>query len=342
MKATVLVVDDENVTLRIVRHALASIDVEAVDAEDGQRAVQLASQSQFDMAIVDINLPDMDGFEVVRRLKSFDHLREVPIVMFTARHTRDDELLAAGGTGLDGGGTVDAGGLLLYRRDPSLDVWAFEAALAPPAPQPGERLGIAVAIAPDASRIFAGTYDDAAAGSVVEFRHDAGPGWDAGTRIRMDDRAPNDRFGRSVAVDPAGTDLVIGAYRAEENDAPRDAGSVRVLDLERERLALDPPAAGIAGEVNVWTVRDAAPGTLVVLLASRSAVRDATAWPGCPGVTLDLEAPLEALASATSDEEGTATLVAFVPAALQGRITVQQAVEPATCRIGPPAPVRWE
>ncbi len=95
MKATILVVDDENVTLRIVRHALASIDVEAVDAADGMQAVQLASQSQFDMAIVDINLPDMDGFEVVRRLKSFNHLRDVPVVMFTARHTRDDELLAA-------------------------------------------------------------------------------------------------------------------------------------------------------------------------------------------------------------------------------------------------------
>jgi len=95
MRATVLVVDDENVTLRIVRHALATIDVEAIDAENGTRALEIASASQFDMAIVDINLPDMDGFEVVRRLKSFSHLDDVPIVMFTARHTRDDELLAA-------------------------------------------------------------------------------------------------------------------------------------------------------------------------------------------------------------------------------------------------------
>lgn len=94
MRASVLVVDDENVTLRIVRHALASIDVESIDAENGTRAVEIASASRFDMAIVDINLPDMDGFEVVRRLKSFSHLQDVPIVMFTARHTRDDELLA--------------------------------------------------------------------------------------------------------------------------------------------------------------------------------------------------------------------------------------------------------
>lgn len=95
MPTQILVVDDESVTRRVVTLALKSIDIEAISAVDGQDAISLATQQPFAMAIVDINLPDIDGFEVTRQLKKIAHMREVPIIIFTARNNPSDEANAA-------------------------------------------------------------------------------------------------------------------------------------------------------------------------------------------------------------------------------------------------------
>jgi two-component system, OmpR family, response regulator ResD len=87
----ILVVDDESVTRRVVMHALKSLAVEVTEAEDGTTALALAQQvNAFDLAIVDINLPDMDGFTVIRRLRQLPHLRQTPMIIFTARNHPGD------------------------------------------------------------------------------------------------------------------------------------------------------------------------------------------------------------------------------------------------------------
>lgn len=97
----VLVVDDESVTRRIVTHTLKTLGVDVMGAEDGTQALALAQESQLALAIVDINLPDMDGFAVVRALKAMPHMANVPIMMFTARNHPGDEqtALEIGATG---------------------------------------------------------------------------------------------------------------------------------------------------------------------------------------------------------------------------------------------------
>lgn len=91
MTHRILVVDDESVTRRVVSHALKSLAVEVTGAEDGTTAVTLAQQGgTFDLAIVDINLPDMDGFTVIRRLRQMHHLRTTPMIIFTARNHPND------------------------------------------------------------------------------------------------------------------------------------------------------------------------------------------------------------------------------------------------------------
>jgi DNA-binding response OmpR family regulator len=90
----VLVVDDESVTRRIVTHTLKTLEIEVVGAEDGTQALALADEHPLALAIVDINLPDMDGFTVVRRLKEMPQMENVPIVMFTARNHPGDEATA--------------------------------------------------------------------------------------------------------------------------------------------------------------------------------------------------------------------------------------------------------
>lgn len=92
MSAKVLIVDDESVTRRIVAYTLQKIGIESVDAVDGMDALSRAENEYFDLAIVDINLPNMDGFEVTRRLKQLD--ASLPVVIFTARNEQSDELRA--------------------------------------------------------------------------------------------------------------------------------------------------------------------------------------------------------------------------------------------------------
>ena len=91
MSIQILVVDDESVTRRVVTFALKSINIEVIDAEDGTQALELAQQHELQLAIVDINLPDMDGFTVVQKLKAMPHLQDIPMIMFTARNHPGDE-----------------------------------------------------------------------------------------------------------------------------------------------------------------------------------------------------------------------------------------------------------
>lgn len=92
MSKQVLVIDDESVTRRVVTFALKAIQIEVIDAEDGTQALELAQANQLDLAIIDINLPDMDGFAVLKQLKQMPHLVDIPMIIFTARnHTGDED-----------------------------------------------------------------------------------------------------------------------------------------------------------------------------------------------------------------------------------------------------------
>lgn len=94
MSNKVLVIDDESVTRRVVLHALKTLDVETIMAEDGASALEQAAQHNFILAIVDINLPDMTGFDLIQALRNLPHMQQVPMVMFTARNQSQDTLLA--------------------------------------------------------------------------------------------------------------------------------------------------------------------------------------------------------------------------------------------------------
>ena len=91
MAGKVLVVDDASATRRVVNYVLRSIDVESVEAINGMEALDLAQTEQFGMVLVDINLPDIDGFEVIRRLNDITTMRDVPKVIFTVRNEPQDK-----------------------------------------------------------------------------------------------------------------------------------------------------------------------------------------------------------------------------------------------------------
>src|SRR6516162_3641304 len=92
-----LVVDDEPFLRAAVGASLRLLGFAVSTAEDGGRALRLARDRPFDLVVLDVMLPDTDGFEVVARLRR-DGLR-VPVIFLTARDTQADKV-----TGLTIGG----------------------------------------------------------------------------------------------------------------------------------------------------------------------------------------------------------------------------------------------
>jgi len=94
MVKRILVIDDESVTRRVVAHTLKTIDIEVLQAEDGEEALEIANQETLEMAIVDINLPDIDGFTLIEHLKQIEHITHIPMIVFTARNQPGDDARA--------------------------------------------------------------------------------------------------------------------------------------------------------------------------------------------------------------------------------------------------------
>jgi signal transduction histidine kinase/ActR/RegA family two-component response regulator len=100
--ATVLVVEDQRDNRELLATMLEEmLGVRVITATDGIDALERAEQ-QPDLILLDLMLPRLDGFEVVRRLKAAAHTREIPVLALTAltRPTERDEALAAGCDGL--------------------------------------------------------------------------------------------------------------------------------------------------------------------------------------------------------------------------------------------------
>ncbi|GEB94365.1 MULTISPECIES: response regulator transcription factor [Microbacterium] len=92
----ILVVDDEPHILALVTRALHADGHETVVAEDGQAALDRALEGDIDLVILDVGLPSLDGFEVLRALRAGGE--RMPVIMLTARSSTSDAV-----DGLDAG-----------------------------------------------------------------------------------------------------------------------------------------------------------------------------------------------------------------------------------------------
>jgi two-component system phosphate regulon response regulator PhoB len=97
---TVLIADDEAHVVELVRVTLEDERVRVLDARDGATALALAAELEPELIFLDVNLPDLSGLEVCRRLRRDPGLAGVRIVMLTAAAQQDDVArgLAAGAT----------------------------------------------------------------------------------------------------------------------------------------------------------------------------------------------------------------------------------------------------
>lgn len=93
MAEKVLVVDDEEAIVEFLEMNLRREGLEVVPAYTGEEALEQMSRCTPDLVLLDIGLPDLDGFEVCRRIR---RISEVPIIMVTARGDDDDKLQGLG------------------------------------------------------------------------------------------------------------------------------------------------------------------------------------------------------------------------------------------------------
>jgi DNA-binding response OmpR family regulator len=80
----VLVADDDEDMLELVTLLLERRGYEIARAADGQEALGLVSSRRPDLAVLDVRMPKVDGFEVSRRIRESDDTREMPVILLTA------------------------------------------------------------------------------------------------------------------------------------------------------------------------------------------------------------------------------------------------------------------
>ncbi len=91
-----LVVDDFSTMRRIVRGLLKEMGCTNVtEAEDGAVALAMLKAQRFDFVVSDINMPNMNGFELLKAIKAEEALRHLPVLMVTAEARKEDIVLAA-------------------------------------------------------------------------------------------------------------------------------------------------------------------------------------------------------------------------------------------------------
>ncbi len=91
-----LIVDDFSTMRRIVRGLLKEIGYNnAEEAEDGVVALQMLKNAKFDFVVSDINMPNMNGFDLLKAVKADDSLKHIPVLMVTAEARKEDIVLAA-------------------------------------------------------------------------------------------------------------------------------------------------------------------------------------------------------------------------------------------------------
>ena len=91
-----LIVDVFSTMRRIVRGLLKEMGCNNADeAEDGAVALNMLKNSKFDFVVSDINMPNMNGFDLLKAVKADESLRHIPVLMVTAEARKEDIVMAA-------------------------------------------------------------------------------------------------------------------------------------------------------------------------------------------------------------------------------------------------------
>jgi two-component system chemotaxis response regulator CheY len=101
MSKKILTVDDSKTMRDMISFTLKGAGYDVIEAEDGQHALQVLSGNQVDIIITDVNMPNMDGLELIRKLRTNDNYKFTPILVLTTEGdgSKKQEGKDAGATG---------------------------------------------------------------------------------------------------------------------------------------------------------------------------------------------------------------------------------------------------
>jgi two-component system cell cycle response regulator DivK len=94
MRKVILVIEDHEDNRRILRDLLISADYEIIEAETAGEGVAAAKTHRPGLVLMDIQLPDFDGYEATRQIKSDPSLRQIPVIAVTSYALSGDEVKA--------------------------------------------------------------------------------------------------------------------------------------------------------------------------------------------------------------------------------------------------------
>ena len=84
MSKTILVVEDQADNRKILRDLLTNSGFKVIEAINGMEGLQLARSGQPDLILMDIQLPGIDGYEVTRKIKNDEDLKNIPVIVVTS------------------------------------------------------------------------------------------------------------------------------------------------------------------------------------------------------------------------------------------------------------------
>ena len=101
MSKRILIVEDQEDNGTILRDVLSTVGYELIEALNGKDGVRLAQSERPDLILMDIQLPEMDGYEATQQIKSIAELKTIPIIAVTSYALSGDEAKARA-AGCDG------------------------------------------------------------------------------------------------------------------------------------------------------------------------------------------------------------------------------------------------
>ena len=101
MAARVLVVNDDPMVTRLVRINLELEQFEVEEAWDGRTAMKMMRENPPDLLVLDIMMPQMDGWEILKLMRDDDSLKDLPVVVLTAK-VQDEDMARGWRMGADG------------------------------------------------------------------------------------------------------------------------------------------------------------------------------------------------------------------------------------------------
>ncbi len=93
MKKVVMIVDDSESVRKFVMFALRSRGCQVIAAKDGMHALELLAHKKVDLIITDLNMPNLDGFELVRAIRDDQELKALPIIILSSLDSEGEKKL---------------------------------------------------------------------------------------------------------------------------------------------------------------------------------------------------------------------------------------------------------